>query len=146
MNPHIKKFIHSNWNIIQHCEELKRIFTQKSLIGFYRLPNLRNILTSNKITYPPTNKTLVIDKPKACTRLGRYTYSPKLSKISNFTSHHTGKDYKCTNLPKSPYLTCEISNSIYLIECTLCGKQYIGETGKPLRNRIYEHTASVKSR
>ena len=62
MNRHIKKFIHSNWNNIQHCEELKRIFTQKPLIGFRRLPNLKDILSSNKITYPPTDKTLVIDK------------------------------------------------------------------------------------
>ena len=146
MNSHIRKFILSNWNINQHCEELEKIFTQKPLIGFRKLPNLRDILTSNKITYPPADKTLVMDKPKVCTRLGRCTYCPKLSKISNFTSHHTGKYYKCKNLPKTPYLTYEINNIIYLIECTLCGKQYIGETGRPFRNRIYEHTASVKSR
>ena len=69
---------------------------------------------------------------------------PSLTKISKFTSHHTGKEYKCQNLPTPVYLTCEISNIIYLIECTDCGKQYIGETGRPFRNRIYEHIASVK--
>ena len=53
-NPMIKNFIRINWNIIEHCEELKKIFPQKTLIGFRRLPNLRDILTSNKISFPPT--------------------------------------------------------------------------------------------
>ena len=51
-NPNIKKFIHSNWNMIEHCDELKKIFTQKPLIEFRRLPNLRDMLTNNNISYP----------------------------------------------------------------------------------------------
>ena len=144
-NPLIKNFIHKNWNIIEHCEELKQSFTQKPLIGFRRLPNLRDILTSNKISFPPSLPSSVTEKPKVCTRLGKCTYCPKLTKISMFTSHHTGKQHKCINLHSKPLITCEISNIVYLIQCTKCGKQYIGETGRPFRNRIYEHIASVKN-
>ena len=143
-NPNIKKFIHSNWNIIEHCDDLKKIFTQKPLIGFRRLPNLRDMLTNNKLSYPTKPMIEPIDKPKICTRLGRCTYCPRLRKTSSFTSHYTGNTHKCVNLPRITWLTCEISNIIYLIECTKCGKQYIGETGSPFRSRMYEHIASVK--
>ena len=114
-NPNIKKFIHSNWNMIEHCDELKKIFTLKPLIGFRRLPNLRDILTKIKISYPPKNH-LRDEKPKICTRLGRCTYCPRLTKISEFKSHHTGATHKCINLPKNTWLICEISNIVYLID------------------------------
>ena len=143
-NPNVKKFIHSNWNMIEHCDELKKIFTQKPLIGFRRFPNLRDILTKNKMSYPPKSITEGTDKPKICTRIGKCTYCPRLTKISEFKSHHTGANHKCINLPKNTWLTREISNIIYLIECTKCGKQYIGETGRVFRQRMYEHIASVK--
>ena len=52
-NPNIKKFINSNWNIIAHYVDLKKTFTLKLFIGFRRLPNLKDILTRNKISYPP---------------------------------------------------------------------------------------------
>ena len=32
-----------------------------------------------------------------------------------------------------------LSNVVYLIKCTGCDKVYIGETGRGLKNRIYEH-------
>ena len=143
-NPNIKKFIYSNWNIIENCDELKQIVTQKPLIGFRRLPNLRDIPTSNRISYPPIQNPTPISQPKVCTRLGKCNYCPLLYQIEHFQSHHTGKTHKCMNLPKPVLQTCEVSNIVYLIECTLCGKQYIGETGRPFRNRIYEHIASVK--
>ena len=62
-----------------------------------------------------------------------------------FKSHHTSATHKCINLPKNTCLTCEIINIEYLIECTKCGKQYIGETGRAFRQRMYEHIASVKN-
>ena len=42
-------------------------------------------------------------------------------------------------------ITCEISNIIDLIECTTCGQQYIGETGRAFRQTMYEHIVCVKT-
>ena len=117
---------------------------EPSLVGFRKLPNLRD-LTSSVIRYPPPeppkkgNKLIPV-----CTRLGRCTYCPKIKKISNFTSFHTKKTYQCRNLPNKPSLTCELSNIIYLIICKSCGRQYCGETKTPFRQRIYEHIRSVQ--
>ena len=47
-NPIIRKFFYSNWNVIEHCDELQNIFSQKPLIGFRRLPNVKGILAKKK--------------------------------------------------------------------------------------------------
>ena len=48
----------------------------------------------------------------------------------------TGSDY--VHHIKSSF-TCTSSNVIYMIECSYCHKQYIGETGQPVNVRINGH-------
>ena len=42
-------------------------------------------------------------------------------------------------------MTCSDSNLIYCISCALCHHRYIGQTSRPLRNRIKEHLADIKA-
>jgi hypothetical protein len=46
-------------------------------------------------------------------------------------------------MPNVQTVSCELSNIIYFITCKICKLQYIGETGRPLRQRIYEHIYSI---
>ena len=39
----------------------------------------------------------------------------------------------------SKILTCNTAGVIYCIECTKCGKQYVGQTIRKLKNRLLEH-------
>jgi len=50
------------------------------------------------------------------------------------------------NIPISipSFSTCTSSNVIYLISCIKCNKFYIGETSRPIKNRIYEHLTKIK--
>ena len=41
---------------------------------------------------------------------------------------------------------CKSKNVVYLITCTKCNKQYIGETGQPLHKRINGHRSDWKHR
>ena len=110
-NPNISQIIRNNWNIIENTEDLQQIFPNKPLIGYRRLPNLRDILTSNKISWPPKEiKTNNSKLPPVCTRLGKCTYCPRLHKINAFHSTHTKRIHKCTNLPEKHRITCEIYN------------------------------------
>ena len=59
-NPEIKKYIHHNWNIIENSTDCSNTFSHKQIIGFKRLPNLRDMLTSATISYPP--KDIVVPK------------------------------------------------------------------------------------
>ena len=44
----------------------------------------------------------------------------------------------------SKYITCKKSNVIYLITCRSCKLQYVGETGRKVRNRMYGHCYLIR--
>ena len=39
----------------------------------------------------------------------------------------------------SKLLTCNTAGVVYCIECTRCGKQYVGQTQRKLKSRLSEH-------
>lgn len=41
---------------------------------------------------------------------------------------------------------CNSKNLVYLITCKICGIQYVGETGGPLRERLNNHRSDVKTK
>ena len=141
-NPDIKNIIHRNWNIISNSPDCGNLFKDKSVIGFRRLLNLREMLTNAAIQYPPTNTNTKVHKLTVCTRLGRCKYCPLINKINEVKCNFTHKSFQLKDLPKN--ITCEINNVIYLISCKTCGKHYMGETCRALRKRMYEHKVSVQ--
>ena len=68
-NPDLKQFIHGNWNVIENSNDCAPTFPEKSIIGFKRLPNLRDMLTNASISYPPREKEACKIMPNHCTRL-----------------------------------------------------------------------------
>lgn len=42
--------------------------------------------------------------------------------------------------------SCDTKGAIYLLECTLCHKQYVGETGTTVRNRMKHHRNAVQAK
>ena len=42
------------------------------------------------------------------------------------------------------YVNCNTKNVIYAITCTLCRKQYVGQTITKLRERLNQHTSSIR--
>ena len=145
-NPKIGSLVKDNWNIIQNTEELTQIFKTKPLIGYRRLSNLKDILTSSSISCPPVPKPLTQTNQflPICIRLGKCTYCPKIKKLEQITSFHTKKTFKCQALPPKHKITCEFSNVLYIINCNQCFLQCTRETKRPIRNRMYEHYSSVQ--
>ena len=43
------------------------------------------------------------------------------------------------------YVTCNTSNIVYIIQCNKenCGLQYVGESGRSLKNRLSEHKGYI---
>ena len=106
-NPNISKMIKENWNIIDNIEELQKLFPEKPLIDFRRLPILRDLLTSNKIIYPPKLPLGKISTlPPVCTRLSKCNNCPKLHKIDYFYSTHIEQVSKLKLKCKNTYVLC----------------------------------------
>ena len=57
----------------------------------------------------------------------------------------THRSYSSTNYEKS-YITCNSSNIIYLITCSNCFIQYVGETAQQLNIRFATYRASMSGK
>ncbi len=76
-----------------------------------------------------------------CCSSSKCALCPDLSSGSTFGSSLTGR--KHTVICKD-YMSCSSHNVVYLITCTLCGIQYVGETSQQLRCRISQHRSSIR--
>ena len=99
------------------------------------------MLTKAPISYPPTEIETKSLMPKHCTCLGKCTYCPIIKNIDTVTCKITGKIYHTKDLPNK--ISCELSDIVYLITCTKGNKYYVGETGRAVTSRMYEHKLSV---
>ena len=61
-----------------------------------------------------------------------------------FRSTITGRKYYIIN-KRDCELDCTTDNLIYLIECTNCHIQYIGETSQPLSGRFSDHKSRIRN-
>jgi hypothetical protein len=62
-----------------------------------------------------------------------------------FPSTLTNKKHSIINHNHKP-LTCSSSNIIYLISCSRCHIQYVGETGQKLNLRMNNHRAAIRGK
>ena len=85
-----------------------------------------------------SNQTHILSEPPKphgfyhCHRHNCTTCSHSVESTA-FYAHHTGTSHNIQG-----HITYNTSNVIYIITCTKCNKQYIGETGRKLKTRISE--------
>ena len=58
-----------------------------------------------------------------------------------YNSNHSKKVYNVIN-HTGENLSCKSSNVVYLLSCSYCNLQYVGETSQPLHLRINQHRTS----
>ena len=122
--------------ILKSDEHLNKVFPEKPVVAYRRTPTLRDILVKSNL------KPILPEPSKPhgfyhCHRHNCTTCSHSIESTT-FYAHHTG-----TNHNVQGYITCNTSNVIYIITCTKCNKQYIGETGRKLKTRISEHLRNI---
>ena len=60
---------------------------------------------------------------------------------TSFTSCRNGKRF---TIHES--ITCKTSNVVYLVTCKRCAMQYVGETSRPLADRVNDHLSCIRLR
>ena len=66
--------------------------------------------------------------------------------IGKFSSTITGTLFDINNSNIDNVPPCKIDCVIYLITCSNCNIQYVGQTKKQLRYRVYNHRSSCKNK
>ena len=69
---------------------------------------------------------------------------PKLILLDEFVSSSTHRIYKSIIPECEKIINCKSSNLIYLITCSKCGLQYVGETCQKICRRFYTHDRYFK--
>ena len=103
------------------------------MVAFKQPNSLRNLLVRAEISKPNTT----IGKSHSCGDK-RCKCCRHMQHLSSYTSKVTGKQYKicCT-------VNCKSANIIYILDCCVCGLQYIGESKQPFHKRLNGHRNDI---
>lgn len=106
----------------------------KYITAYKNSRNLKQILVKSRLE---TNKpgAFIGCSSARCQACRLHAPPSKTYKINN-----TGQTFNI-----SGNITCETKTIIYLITCRACNKQYIGETGRGLRDRLNNHKSDIKN-
>ena len=137
--PNISRIIHKHSNVLHSSGRCKNVFTNLPLVAYRRCKNISDILVRAKLP-EPTNT----DQPRSpsgsfrCNKTS-CTVCPFIEDgCDQYTFYSTGQTFKIKS-----HITCETSNVIFMIQCTKCNLQYIGETKRRLKDRFNEHRRPI---
>jgi hypothetical protein len=103
------------------------------MVAFKQPNSLRNLLMRAEISKPNT----IIGKSHSCGDK-RGKCCTRMQHSSSYTSKVTGKQYKIFCI-----VNCKNANIIYILECSVCGLQYIGESKQPFHKRMKGHRSGL---
>ncbi len=143
MSPPIIQILRSHWSMLQKSEH-SDMFISPPVIAYRRIPNIKNMLVRAKVSYPPiegTSGKTIPDIGDICQKHNCKICARVLNK-TKFYSAYTGRGYPLKGPLTSQH--CGMTNIVYLITCTRCRQQYVGETKRTLNVRLKEHLADIK--
>jgi hypothetical protein len=106
------------WKEIEKSETLTKLFPEPPVVAFRRPKSIKGTLVRAAVSRPSSR----VDQCKPCGDK-RCKCCLQLQHAQVFHSKTTGKEYKifCNVNCKTPYV-------VYLLDCHVCGSQYVGES------------------
>ena len=117
-------------------QHLADVFKQPPLVAYRRQRNLQDILIKSKV--PPVIQRYPNRELKGMSKCGK--------PCSACPYIMTGREVRITQYETwkiNRKVSCDTFNCVYLIHCEKCGKKYIGETGRLLKNRLSDHRGYI---
>ena len=121
--------------MLEASEEHRKLFKDQPLVVFRRAPNLKDSLVRSRL---PKLQTEVV---RGCFRCGksRCQVCSFMSEGSNFRSNYSGWEYSISSRSD-----CYSSEVVYVLNCKVCGKQYVGGTFTPFKVRFNNYKSSSR--
>ena len=137
--PNITRIIHKHFHVLYSSDRCKKVFTSLPLVALRRCKNISDILVRAKLPEPVNIDNSRFPPGSFRCNKNNCTTCPYIEDgRTQYTFNSTGQ----MNQIKS-HITCETSNVIYMIQCTKCNLQYIGETKRRLIERFNEHRRPI---
>ena len=135
--PSIQNIQAKHWRaMVAQNKYLSEVFQKPPLVAFRRQRNLQDILIKSKI--PPPIQRYPGREIKGMAKCGKSCSACPYIK--------TGKEIKINEKETwiiNRKVNCDTFNCVYLIHCDKCGKNYIGESGRLLKNRLSDHRGYI---
>ena len=121
--------------VLHASSHLKKAIPEQPVVAFKRPKNLRDLLVHAKL------KPTQLSPAQGTTACGssRCLTCQHVKKDTSIRSTSTGQSFRVRATA-----TCKTEHVIYLIECNLCNKQYVGETKNPLHIRLNGHRHDIQ--
>ena len=125
-------------NILLRDPINRTIFPEPAMVAYRRPKNLRDQITRARIT-----QTRISEPGFHNCKMPKCNLHTETIEGDKFVSTVTGQSYKMTQ-----NLNCDSHNVIYLATCNKpnCKQQYVGETGRRLKDRAPEHIRDIENR
>jgi hypothetical protein len=109
------------------------LFPEPPVVAFLRPKSIKDTLVRAAVSRPSST----VSQCKPCGDK-RCTWCLQLQHAQVFHSKTTGKEYKifCN-------VNCKTPNVVYLLDCHVCGSQYVGESVQPFNKRMNGHRSDL---
>ena len=133
--------VQRNWDLLDKSSSTRPLLKLNLIKGNRRAKNLRDILVRAKLpTHSGNNEHPTKDANKAnnvCNK-PHCQYCRMINTTGKITSVVTHQDYNTRS-----QVSCRSNNIVYCLCCTKCGKHYVGQTKRPLVERLREHVRNI---
>ena len=124
--------------MLQKTKTTRNVYESKIIFGLRRNKNLSDQLVRASTKTDSNHTTFISTHP--CKRPNGCRYCPKINISGHIVSKTTGRNY--TTMAN---INCQSSNIIYLITCSTCGIQYVGQTKNRLLTRFQGHYYDIQN-
>jgi hypothetical protein len=141
-NHQVRKVIMENWGLLAFSDIGKKALPKLPLFGTRRAINLKDTIIRSRLdpyAIPQVSGRILANLWDPCVKRN-CKICPKLPELHTATSSVTGKTYQTPS-----FVQCTTINVIYLLKCTSCNKQYIGESKRTFAVRYGEHLGSIRN-
>ena len=136
-NPPLREIIENNWSLLEKSKTTRFLSDAKIIFGQRRNKNLSDQLvraSTKNVTHITSNV-----QRNTCNRSLKCRYCPILNYTGTLVSKTNGRNFQCMKK-----VNCQSSNLIYVITCTHCGIQYVGQTKNRLLTRFQGHFNDIE--
>ena len=140
--PNIKESIDKHWDLLQINPNLEQTFQQKPFMSFKRGKNLRDLIGQKTLSNNKVQKRKNIKDRKGwcspCNSHGNNICCKQIRNTNRFQSTTTKEKFKIFHR-----VNCRSRFILYLLECIICVKQYVGKSEWPMNIRVNKHRNDV---
>ena len=133
----VRKIISENWGMLKYSDLCQNALPETPLYATRRSKNLKDLLVKSRLKTIDSGKKPIKFVPDSCKK----PFCSLCKKLKH-------NDIMCTVTNKSHQVPlnvdCHTKNVVYVLTCSICKKQYVGETKRNFFLRYREHVAGIK--